>query len=72
MYACREYPVPTAFVETDPFPVSQLRVKLLGESPRHVRPLSETKAIESGANFLSEGVSQRIERAFARAVWLDR
>ncbi|GAA5868296.1 hypothetical protein JCM3774_000997 [Rhodotorula dairenensis] len=32
-----------------------LRVKLLGESPRHVRPLSETKAIESGANFLSEG-----------------
>ncbi|KPV75832.1 uncharacterized protein RHOBADRAFT_66291 [Rhodotorula graminis WP1] len=32
-----------------------LRVKLLGESPRHVRPLSETKAIEQGANFLSEG-----------------
>ncbi|BGP45990.1 hypothetical protein JCM10450v2_001829 [Rhodotorula kratochvilovae] len=32
-----------------------LRVKLLGESPRHVRPLSESKAIDAGANFLSEG-----------------
>ncbi|BGP22619.1 optic atrophy 3-like family protein [Rhodotorula toruloides] len=31
-----------------------LRVKLLGESPRHVRPLSESKAIDTGANFLSE------------------
>ncbi|KAK4333009.1 optic atrophy 3-like family protein [Rhodotorula toruloides] len=35
-------------------PSSQLRVKLLGESPRHVRPLSESKAIDTGANFLSE------------------
>lgn len=41
---------------TPPENPTQLRVKLLGESPRHVRPLSETKAIESGANFLSEGV----------------
>ncbi|GAA5910210.1 uncharacterized protein JCM6883_001113 [Sporobolomyces salmoneus] len=32
-----------------------LRVSLLGESPKHVRPLSESRAIESGANFLSEG-----------------
>ncbi|GAA5829783.1 hypothetical protein JCM5353_002230 [Sporobolomyces roseus] len=32
-----------------------LRVSLLGESPKHIRPLSEARAIESGANFLSEG-----------------
>ncbi|GAA6060128.1 hypothetical protein JCM10212_001425 [Sporobolomyces blumeae] len=32
-----------------------LRVSLLGESPKHIRPLSESRAIESGANFLSEG-----------------
>ncbi|GAA5891557.1 hypothetical protein JCM5296_004257 [Sporobolomyces johnsonii] len=32
-----------------------LRVRLLGESPKHVRPLSESRAIETGANFISEG-----------------
>ncbi|GAA5947640.1 hypothetical protein JCM10213_002241 [Rhodosporidiobolus nylandii] len=32
-----------------------LRVRLLGESPKHVRPLSEARAIDAGANFLSEG-----------------
>ncbi|GJE88107.1 OPA3 domain-containing protein [Phanerochaete sordida] len=33
----------------------QLRMRLLGESPKHVRPLSETRAIENGANALAEG-----------------
>jgi len=36
----------------------RLRTGLLGEAPpssRHVRPLSETRAIENGANFLAEG-----------------
>lgn len=35
----------------------RLRTGLLGEPPssRHVRPLSETRAIENGANFLAEG-----------------
>jgi len=37
-----------------------LRVSLLGESPKHIRPLSEARAIESGANFLSEGVSHTV------------
>ncbi|CAL1703215.1 unnamed protein product [Somion occarium] len=32
-----------------------LRTNLLGEPARHVRPLSETRAIESGANALAEG-----------------
>ncbi|GAA5990498.1 hypothetical protein JCM11641_007739 [Rhodosporidiobolus odoratus] len=32
-----------------------LRVSLLGESPKHIRPLSEARAIDAGANFLSEG-----------------
>ncbi|GAA5822617.1 hypothetical protein JCM11251_004318 [Rhodosporidiobolus azoricus] len=35
-------------------PIQQLRVRLLGESPKHVRPLSEARAIDAGANFLSE------------------
>ncbi|OCH86205.1 OPA3-domain-containing protein [Obba rivulosa] len=33
----------------------RLRTNLLGEPPKHVRPLSETKAIENGANALAEG-----------------
>ncbi|TBU29320.1 OPA3-domain-containing protein [Dichomitus squalens] len=33
----------------------RLRTNLLGEPAKHVRPLSETKAIESGANTLAEG-----------------
>ncbi len=35
----------------------RLRTGLLGETPtaRHLRPLSETRAIENGANFLAEG-----------------
>ncbi|KAH8992213.1 optic atrophy 3 protein-domain-containing protein [Lactarius akahatsu] len=35
----------------------RLRTGLLGEAPtaRHLRPLSETRAIENGANFLAEG-----------------
>lgn len=35
----------------------RLRTGLLGEPPtaRHLRPLSETRAIENGANFLAEG-----------------
>ncbi|KAL6308631.1 OPA3-domain-containing protein [Sparassis latifolia] len=32
-----------------------LRTNLLGEPAKHVRPLSETKAIENGANALAEG-----------------
>ncbi|KAF8261420.1 optic atrophy 3-like protein [Lactarius quietus] len=34
---------------------NRLRTGLLGEPTRHVRPLSETRAIENGANFLAEG-----------------
>ncbi|KAI0689840.1 optic atrophy 3 protein-domain-containing protein [Cytidiella melzeri] len=33
----------------------QLRVSLLGEAPKAIRPLSETRAIENGANTLAEG-----------------
>ncbi|KAH9069333.1 optic atrophy 3 protein-domain-containing protein [Lactarius deliciosus] len=35
----------------------RMRTGLLGEAPtaRHLRPLSETRAIENGANFLAEG-----------------
>ncbi|EIM82339.1 OPA3-domain-containing protein [Stereum hirsutum FP-91666 SS1] len=33
----------------------KLRTSLLGEPAKHVRPLSETRAIENGANFLAEG-----------------
>lgn len=32
-----------------------LRTRLLGEQPKHIRPLSETRAIENGANALAEG-----------------
>ncbi|KAI0081473.1 OPA3-domain-containing protein [Panus rudis PR-1116 ss-1] len=32
-----------------------LRTNLLGEPAKHIRPLSETRAIENGANFLAEG-----------------
>ncbi|KAL8281005.1 hypothetical protein RQP46_006684 [Phenoliferia psychrophenolica] len=32
-----------------------MRIKLLGEDhPKHIRPLNDTKAIDAGANFLSE------------------
>jgi len=34
---------------------SRLRTGLLGEPAKHIRPLSETRAIENGANFLAEG-----------------
>ncbi|TFK45942.1 OPA3-domain-containing protein [Heliocybe sulcata] len=33
----------------------KLRTNLMGEPAKHVRPLSETKAIENGANALAEG-----------------
>ncbi|KAI1791591.1 OPA3-domain-containing protein, partial [Ganoderma leucocontextum] len=33
----------------------RLRTNLLGEAAKHVRPLSETRAIENGANSLAEG-----------------
>jgi len=33
----------------------QLRTRLLGEAPKSIRPLSETRAIENGANALAEG-----------------
>ncbi|KAL7282893.1 hypothetical protein ACG7TL_002308 [Trametes sanguinea] len=33
----------------------RLRTNLLGEPAKHVRPLSETRAIENGANALAEG-----------------
>ncbi|KAJ2991845.1 hypothetical protein NUW54_g8083 [Trametes sanguinea] len=34
---------------------ARLRTNLLGEPAKHVRPLSETRAIENGANALAEG-----------------
>jgi len=34
---------------------ARLRTNLLGEPAKHIRPLSETRAIENGANFLAEG-----------------
>ncbi|KAL0071206.1 hypothetical protein AAF712_001772 [Marasmius tenuissimus] len=33
----------------------RLRTNILGEPAKHIRPLSETRAIESGANALAEG-----------------
>jgi len=33
----------------------KLRTGLLGENPKNIRPLSETKAIQNGANSLAEG-----------------
>ncbi|KAF9480908.1 OPA3-domain-containing protein [Pholiota conissans] len=33
----------------------RLRTSFLGETPKHIRPLSEVKAIENGANALAEG-----------------
>ncbi|KAH9969236.1 OPA3-domain-containing protein [Russula compacta] len=33
----------------------RLRSGLLGEPAKHIRPLSETRAIENGANFIAEG-----------------
>ncbi|KIY71299.1 OPA3-domain-containing protein [Cylindrobasidium torrendii FP15055 ss-10] len=33
----------------------RLRTGLLGEPTKHVRPLSETRAIDTGANFIAEG-----------------
>ncbi|KAF7289270.1 OPA3-domain-containing protein [Mycena indigotica] len=33
----------------------RLRTNILGEPAKHIRPLSETKAIENGANALAEG-----------------
>ncbi|KAF8177592.1 optic atrophy 3 protein-domain-containing protein, partial [Pholiota molesta] len=33
----------------------RMRTSLLGEAPKHIRPLSEVKAIENGANALAEG-----------------
>ncbi|KAJ3783558.1 optic atrophy 3 protein-domain-containing protein [Lentinula aff. detonsa] len=33
----------------------RLRTGILGEPAKHIRPLSETKAIDSGANALAEG-----------------
>ncbi|KAF7791048.1 hypothetical protein EIP86_002008 [Pleurotus ostreatoroseus] len=33
----------------------ELRTKLLGEPAKHVRPLSETRAIDNGANAIAEG-----------------
>ncbi|KXN91928.1 OPA3-like protein, partial [Leucoagaricus sp. SymC.cos] len=33
----------------------KLRTNILGEPARHIRPLSETRAVENGANFLAEG-----------------
>ncbi|KAF5380711.1 hypothetical protein D9757_007051 [Collybiopsis confluens] len=33
----------------------KLRTGILGEPAKHIRPLSETKAIDSGANALAEG-----------------
>jgi len=33
----------------------RLRTNILGEPPRHIRPLSEAKAIENGANTIAEG-----------------
>jgi len=34
---------------------ARLRTNLLGEPAKHIRPLSETRAIENGANFIAEG-----------------
>ncbi|THU90106.1 OPA3-domain-containing protein [Dendrothele bispora CBS 962.96] len=34
---------------------TKLRTSLLGEPAKHVRPLSETRAVDSGANALAEG-----------------
>jgi len=34
---------------------TNLRTNLLGEPAKHIRPLSETRAIENGANALAEG-----------------
>lgn len=33
-----------------------MRIKLLGEThhPKHIRPLNDAKAIDAGANFISE------------------
>ncbi|KAG8751141.1 hypothetical protein FRC11_009659 [Ceratobasidium sp. 423] len=42
----RNYPYPTTQVG--------LRINLLGESPKHIKPLSETRAIQNGANGLAE------------------
>lgn len=33
----------------------RLRTNILGEPARHIRPLSETRAVENGTNFLAEG-----------------
>lgn len=33
----------------------KLRTHVMGEPARHIRPLSETRAIENGANFIAEG-----------------
>ncbi|KAL9714641.1 hypothetical protein Ac2012v2_001300 [Leucoagaricus gongylophorus] len=33
----------------------RLRTNILGEPARHIRPLSESRAVENGANFLAEG-----------------
>ncbi|KAJ7655594.1 optic atrophy 3 protein-domain-containing protein, partial [Mycena polygramma] len=33
----------------------KLRTNILGEPAKHIRPLSETRAIENGANALAEG-----------------
>ncbi|KAF7294002.1 OPA3-domain-containing protein [Mycena kentingensis (nom. inval.)] len=33
----------------------RMRTNILGEPAKHIRPLSETKAIENGANALAEG-----------------
>ncbi|PSR70886.1 hypothetical protein PHLCEN_2v13248 [Hermanssonia centrifuga] len=34
---------------------AELRTRLLGEPAKHIRPLSETRAIDNGANALAEG-----------------
>ncbi|KZT57528.1 OPA3-domain-containing protein [Calocera cornea HHB12733] len=33
----------------------RLRANLLGENPKHIKPLSEAKAIQNGANSIAEG-----------------
>ncbi|KAG6810707.1 hypothetical protein H0H92_010670 [Tricholoma furcatifolium] len=34
---------------------TKLRTNIMGEPAKHIRPLSETRAIENGANFIAEG-----------------
>ncbi|KAI0317383.1 optic atrophy 3 protein-domain-containing protein [Amylostereum chailletii] len=48
---------------------ANLRTNLLGEPAKHLRPLSEARAIDNGANFIAEGFLFSVAAALIGETW---